>query len=386
MFNLFISITQKKMQFQNHITLSHILIDGQRYIGLKFKSDRRIDLLIKSLPDIHWCEAHCLHAMPNTKNNLDTIFNCFKGIAWIDCRMFYGKTRAQNLNEDFQNDTEKQQQEIPSNCPEAYLQKLRLKKYSKNTIRVYTQCFSKFLDYNCNREILELDERDVRSYLLHLMDKGYSDSYINQSINSIKFYYEVVMDMPHRFYEIERPRKTVSLPKVLAKEEVLAMIEHTNNLKHRCIISLLYSAGLRRSELLNLKLADIDSQRMLLHIRDAKGNKDRYTLLSEKVLKDLRLYYQVYKPKSYLFEGQMGGQYSANSVQRVVWISSKAAGIQKNVTPHMLRHSFATHLLEKGTDLRHIQLLLGQNSTKTTEIYTHVAISCYTSIKNPLDL
>ena len=219
-----------------------------------------------------------------------------------------------------------------------------------------------------------------------MVKENRSNSYINIAINSIKFYYEIVQGMPNRLYRIERPRAKKKLPSVLSKEDVKSMIESTNNLKHRCIISLLYSAGLRRSELLNLKLNDIDSSRMLIHVIDSKGNKDRYTLLSKNTLKDLRLYFKQWKPSNYLFESPKKGKYSPNSVGKIVVNAAIKAGIKKQVTAHTLRHSFATHLLEAGTDLRYIQLLLGHNSTKTTEIYTHVAKSSFDSIKNPLDL
>ena len=191
--------------------------------------------------------------------------------------------------------------------------------------------------------------------------------------------------MPNRFYAIERPRKKERLPEVLSKEEIITIIEHTNNLKHRCIISLLYSAGLRRGELLRLKLTDVDSKRMLIRVENGKGGKDRYTLLSKTLLQDLRKYYQVWKPTEYLFEGAGGGPYSGRSVGQLLTKAAKKAGINRKVTPHMLRHSFATHLLEQGTDLRYIQSLLGHSSSKTTEIYTHVAVNRFKSIKNLLD-
>lgn len=192
--------------------------------------------------------------------------------------------------------------------------------------------------------------------------------------------------MPNRFYAIEIPRKKRKLPVVLSKEDVNAIINSANNLKHKCIISLLYSAGLRRSELLNLKLTDIESKRMLIKVQNSKGNKDRYTLLSEKILKDLRMYYKQFNPKEYLFEGQSKKQYSPNSVGKVVSNAAIKAGIKIPVSAHILRHSFATHLLESGVDIRYIQLLLGHNSTKTTEIYTHVAKNSFNFIKNPLDI
>jgi len=220
----------------------------------------------------------------------------------------------------------------------------------------------------------------------HLVQTGKSNSYINQMINSIKFYYEVVLQMPNRFYSIERPRKRETLPKVISLEEVQSIIKNTNNIKHRCIVSLLYSAGLRRSELLNLKLEDIDSKRMVITVKNGKGNKDRLTILSGTVLKDLRQYFLEWKPKIYLFEGKNNEKYSASSVLLIIKNAAKKAGIRKNITPHMLRHSFATHLLENGTDLRYIQVLLGHSSTRTTEIYTQVAINNIKTIKSPIEL
>ena len=172
---------------------------------------------------------------------------------------------------------------------------------------------------------------------------------------------------------------------MISKEEVLAIIDNTNNIKHKCIVSLLYSGGLRRGELINLKIVDIDIKRMLIRVEDAKGNKDRYTLLSLRVLKELRSYYKKWQPKVYLFEGPSGMKYSSRSIANIIINAAAKAGIRKNVTPHMLRHSFATHLLENGTDLRNIQALLGHSSLKTTEIYTHVAISSFNKIKNLLD-
>ena len=205
------------------------------------------------------------------------------------------------------------------------------------------------------------------------------------AINAIKFYYEMVLGMPNRFYSIERPRKESKLPKVLSKEEIISIINHTNNIKHKCIVSLLYSSGLRRNELLELKLQDIDSKRMVIRVEQAKGNKDRYTVLNKSVLDDLRKYFKIYKPKTYLFENPISdNKYSSSSVLQIVVKSAKNAGIKERVTPHMLRHSFATHLLESGTDIRYIQLLLGHNSTKTTEIYTHVATNSFTDIKDLL--
>ena len=165
---------------------------------------------------------------------------------------------------------------------------------------------------------------------------------------------------------------------------------HGITLKHllidnrKCIVGLLYSLGLRRGELLNLQVTDIDSKRMMVHIKNAKGNKDRYSILSPNILKDLKEYYKEYRPSKYLFKGPKGAKYSVTSVLKIIDLAAIKAGVGKKATPHMLRHSFATHLLENGTDIRHIQLLLGHSSTKTTEIYTHVANRSFMDIKDLL--
>ena len=201
----------------------------------------------------------------------------------------------------------------------------------------------------------------------------------------VKFYYEKVVEMPNRFYSIDRPLKEDRLPKTLNKEEVQKILLCTQNLKHRCILTLLYSAGLRKQELLNLKITDIDSKRMFIQINGGKGKKDRVTVLSQKCLNELRKYFKAYKPECYLFEGSPGQPYNPTSVSRILSRSARIAGIRKRVTPHMLRHSFATHLLEAGTDIRYIQTLLDHNSIKTTEVYTRVSLGHMQEIKSPLD-
>jgi site-specific recombinase XerD len=243
-----------------------------------------------------------------------------------------------------------------------------------------------FLQYyrTLNPEIIT--EEQIREYLLYLIEqRDVSISYQNQSINAIKFYYEQVLGRPVRTYYIQRPKKERTLPNVLSEEEVLSILKSTDNLKHRAMLSLIYSSGLRLGELINLKLPDIDSKRMLVIVKQGKGKKDRVTLLSVKILQLLREYFKKYKPREYLFEGQFGEQYSPTSVQKVFRMAKQKAGIKKKATVHTLRHSFATHLLERGTDLRYIQSLLGHQSAKTTEIYTHITKRGLDKITSPLD-
>ena len=376
------------MKYNQHITLKHLLIDNNHYIGLHYYANRGLDIIIQQLIGIVWNEEFSMYILPYSKVNIDNIYDLFRGVAWIDSKYFFQQSRSKQLTETFDVSWFRKRERSPNYkfCPESYLQKLELKKYSNNTVKSYVKCFEDFINYYHTKAIDDLNENDIRLYLKFLIHADRSKSYINQSINSIKFYFEIVLGMPNRFYNIERPRKDKKLPIVLSMEHVRKLIENTNNIKHRCIASMLYSAGLRRSELINLKISDIDSSRMLINVKDAKGSKDRYTLLSKKTLDDLRTYYKQWKPKVYLFESPNGGKYSPNSVGKIISNAAKKAGINKHVSPHTLRHSFATHLLENGTDLRYIQLLLGHSSTKTTEIYTHVAKSSFDSIKNPLDL
>jgi integrase/recombinase XerD len=226
----------------------------------------------------------------------------------------------------------------------------------------------------------------IISFLQYLvMERKVSPSYQNQAINAIKLYYEKMLGLPRKVYRVERPRREKKLPLVLNEDEISRVIKLTKNLKHRAIIMIIYSSGLRLSEVLNLKIVDIDRKRMQVFVRQAKGMKDRYTLLSKKALPVLRSYLQEYKPKEWLFEGVGGGHYSRSSVESLVADAYQRAGIKKPATVHTLRHCFGTHLLENGTDLRYIQALMGHSSSKTTEIYTHITTKGFNQIENPLD-
>jgi len=370
-----------------NITLKHLMINGDKMIGLQFYPDKVIQGLVKQLPDPKWSNSYKMAYISNNKYNLDKIYELFRGVAWVNCNFFF-KNRPNISNSEHLDIQYYRDRKIAPGyrmCPEMYFQKLEIKKYALNTARTYITLFEQFINYYKNLEIDKINDQDIRLYLSELVKTERSNSYINQSINAIKFYYEVVLEMPNRFYDIERPRKVEKLPTVLSKKEVLGMLNRTSNVKHRCIIGLMYSAGLRISELRNLKIENVDSERMLIHVKGAKGNKDRYTLLGGSFLIELRNYYKVYKPKVYLFEGPNGDKYGETSIQKIVKRAANWARIRKKVTPHTLRHSFATHLLENGTDLRYIQNLLGHRSSKTTEIYTHVAVNNIRAIKSPID-
>lgn len=371
------------------ISLKHLFINNRKCIGIKFYPDGVIQRLLKTIPGLKWSSTFGMAYISNTSVNLNLIYKTFKGVAQVEGRYFYvNRPLLQPVDKDHQfqySRPKSAQTEGYRTCPEAFHQKLALKKYSKNTANIYTSMFEGFINYFPETKVDELGEEQIRKYLSHQVKLGRSDSMLNQIINSIKFYYEIVLGMPNRFYDIERPILREKLPEVLSKEEVMNILNCTRNIKHRCLLSTIYSAGLRIGEVLNLKIKDIDSHRMMLRIENAKGGKDRYTILSKNLLEKLRCYYVDYKPKEYLFEGMNGNKYSASSIRKVLKKSCQRAGIRKEVKPHTLRHSFATHLLEQGTDLRRIQILLGHNSLKTTEIYTHVANTAMSTIKNPLD-
>ena len=371
----------------HRITLKHLLIKGEKKIGLQFYPNKVLNALVKGLPGVRWSNTLSLVHIPNTEDNLDLIFNTFRGVAWVNCNYFLGKATGFNTEmvslDDYRNRPNKEGFKY---CPNEFYDTLEQKMYSFATAKSYIHYFELFINYHYSTNYDNISEKEIHAYLLLKQRQGASKSTLNLLINSIKFYYEVVRGMPNRFYAIQRPPKQQKLPVVLAPSEVADLIRAAGNIKHKCIISFLYSAGLRRGELIQLKLNDIDSKRLLINIKDGKGGKDRVSILSENMLKDLRTYYKKYKPKHYLFEGAHGLTYTGTSINKVIKRAAQIAGITKNISAHTLRHSFATHLLENGTDLRSIQVLLGHNSSQTTEIYTHIAANHINKIKSPIDL
>jgi integrase/recombinase XerD len=269
---------------------------------------------------------------------------------------------------------------------ELFRQWLQTKRYSENTLKTYSEALKSFLSFFKHKPIEEITNSDLVTYNYEFIIKNkLSASYQNQIINAIKLYFSTLQDRKIEIDKIERPRKETHLPNVLSKEEVKAILNASTNLKHKAMLTVIYSCGLRRSELLNLKNTDIDSKRGVIVIRQAKGKKDRIVPLSEKVLVMLRDYYVVYKPSLWLFEGQNKGPYDERSLSNVLKQALAKTTIKKPVSLHWLRHSYATHLLENGTDLRHIQEILGHNSSKTTELYTHVSTKSLKNIKSPFD-
>lgn len=265
---------------------------------------------------------------------------------------------------------------------------LKLKAYSQSTIQTYRNEFAQLLYILKNVPVESLTADRLRSYFLYCLETlKLSENTLHSRINAVKFYFEQVLHREKFFFEIPRPKKPSILPKVLSPNDIKKLFVVTINLKHNTMLKLCYGMGLRVSEILNLKITDIDSQRMQVFIERAKGKKDRYVNLPESILDQLRVYYKTYKPQRYLFEGQYGDgeQYTIRSLQKVFKDALRKANINKDIGIHGLRHSFATHLLENGTDIRFIQELLGHNDIHTTLRYTHVSKRSLQNVKSPLD-
>lgn len=267
-----------------------------------------------------------------------------------------------------------------------FINQLKLKAYSENTIRTYSVEFAQLLYVLKSHPVESMTEERLKSYFLYCIEKlNISENHLHSRINAIKFYFEQVLHRQKMFIDIPRPKKPLLLPKALNTAEISKIIAATENSKHQLILKMCYGMGLRVSEIVNIKIEDIDSKAMRVLIARTKGKKDRYVNLPESIIEELRQYYKCYQPKIYLFEGQFGGKYSVRSAQSVFKIAMNKAGIRKTVGIHSLRHSYATHLLELGTDISLIQKLLGHNDIKTTLIYTNVTDKHTRNVKSPLD-
>ncbi|MCZ2083317.1 MAG: site-specific integrase [Flavobacteriales bacterium] len=330
-------------------------------IAVQFEKDVTLIKRIKQFEGARWSQQKRLWHLPDTPQNRDH----FK--------------------------IEHYENTIPSADGIVQLQKftqwLSSRRYSQSTIKTYTEALRSFFIFYRNKDIAEITNEDVITYnTAFLLNNNFSASYQNQIVSAIKLYFATIVEKKIDIAKIHRPRREKILPNVLSKEEIKAILEAHQNIKHKTMLSLIYSCGLRRSELLHLKPTDIDSKRNIVIIRQSKGKKDRITPLSPKILALLREYYSIYKPTTFLFEGsQKGSCYSEHSLHNVLKQALAKVKITKPVTLHWLRHSYATHLLESGTDLRYIQELLGHNSSRTTEIYTHVSTKNLQQIKSPFD-
>jgi integrase/recombinase XerD len=356
---------------------------GQRVILTGFDHSEMINAKVSEFGGVQWIPGQGKWYIPEEQFDLHSFFDALQVV--IDYSGLRSHTPVRTMKAETP-DSDYSYRRL-TELPKGYLEKLEQKRYSVSTIRTYCAYFKDFVFYFRGRPLEKITTEEINAYLHEPVKyRSISGSRQNQRINAIKFYDEKVKEEERRVYSIDCPRKTHTLPSVLSKQEIQQIIKKCSNLKHRCILSLIYSAGLRRSELINLKITDIHSKRGLLRIEGAKGKKDRYSLLSALLLGELRTYYKRYRPMTWLFEGPVAGtRYSPVSIAKILDKAGVLAGIGRRVTPHMLRHSFATHLPEQGTDLRYIQELLGHSSSKTTEICTHVSRRHIEGIKNPLD-
>jgi integrase/recombinase XerD len=355
-------------------------------IGVRFSHDDRITERLRAIPGHRWESIKGCWTFPRTRQSLDMLLAAFR----TDWRILdrevaeaFGLIRPA---------TSRERQQLPARAREApdveiVRRELKIRNYSPKTIKTYLSCIRTFAEFIAPRPPREMKEEDIRKYLIYQIEvKKLSSGTVTETLNALRFLYVEVYGCPLVLENIPWPKKVQKLPVVLSLEEVKRLFESIGNLKHRVMLMLTYSAGLRVSETINLRLTDIDSQRKLIHIRSAKGNKDRYTILSDVVLESLRDYWKAYRPSVWVFEGQQPGRpYSIRSAQRVFEVAAEKAGIHKNVSIHALRHSFATHLLEQGVDIRYIQELLGHSSVRTTEIYTHVSRRQISTLRSPIE-
>lgn len=259
---------------------------------------------------------------------------------------------------------------------------LKLRNYSSKTVKAYLFCIKEYLKYK-KTGLDQLDEENIKDYLLQMQDCGKSSQTINLHLNAIKYLYRDVLKNYHKI-SIKFAKRSQKLPIVLSREEISLIVGSISNLKHKMIISLAYGAGLRISEVQDLKILDLDIAQKTIHIKNAKGNKDRITVLPEKLIPDLNKVLSYHKPKDLLFESERGGKLSTRTLGKIFENALKKSGSKKPATFHSLRHSFATHLLENGTDIRYVQELLGHSNIRTTQIYTHVTNPSIKNIKSPL--
>ncbi|MFC6997933.1 tyrosine-type recombinase/integrase [Rufibacter roseus] len=364
------------------------LADGTTVVGVTFKYNDALYKHLKNSGSTTWNKEVKCFTVSIGAHSIHALLRDVDGVAWLWLSQELQVKDVTLLRQLWEQSYGKSLAYI--SCPLPYLEKLFLLNYSMNTIRTYHSLLVRFLNAHSQKGLEAISlfrEEDINAYHRTMVQAGtYSCSFVNQSINAVKFYYQRVLGRHEvNLNNVERPEKPERLPLVLSKQDVAKILAATDNLKHRCMLQLLYAGGLRIGEVINLKITDVQSARNLLLIRGGKGKKDRTTLLSQKLLENLRTYFKQYRPKEWLFEGQYGGQYAVQSIRKVFNAAVLKARIQIKATPHTLRHSFATHLLEQGTDLRYIQTLLGHRNSKTTEIYTHVTTYALDKIVSPLD-
>jgi len=348
----------------------------KKQLLLKFPYNNTLINYLRKMPFVYWSSTLKCWYTEDNGNNLIKIKAALKDVTQLNTKNLSSKKL-------FKRDLNIDQKKLLNSF---YLY-LKGKRYSASTISTYTHFMADFIGFNTKNELNNLTSKDVDLFIESVfIEREYSISTQRQFISALKLF---TVFYPHTQIDnlvLERPKKSKKLPNVLSQEEVLRIISATQNLKHRAIIALLYSCGLRISELINLRLADFNLERKQLIVKEGKGRKDRYVSLADSFMPLLSNYYYSYLPKIYFVEGNNNQKYSAESVRQFLRKSCLKANVKRRVTPHTLRHSYATHLLENGVDIRYIQSLLGHARPETTMIYTHVKRKDLMEIQNPLDI
>ncbi|MCC7302334.1 MAG: site-specific integrase [Bacteroidia bacterium] len=382
-----------------NITLSIEKYHGNWRLFADFRYNLELLRIIKEVPGAQWSRTKKKWHFNLSRQVVELLAQKLEGRAMLDVSGLEEQWKEQEENKDRaapgESLRELQAPTLSRADPgshqvalRAYEELLRLKNYSPNTIRAYKSLFIIFLKNFPCRKPSSIRQSEIMDFMVHERSRrNWSSTLQNQMINAIKFFYEKLLKRDAQMYELPRARKEFRLPTVFSEDELRRIILAAGNLKHRAMLCLAYSAGLRISEIINLKMEDIDRDRMVITIRQAKGRKDRQVMLSSVLLALLEEYYkqEKKKPEVYLFEGQYAGQYSRRSLEKVMMAAKKKAGVKKRGSIHALRHSFATHLLEGGTDLFAIKELLGHSSIKTTLIYAHVSRQHLSKVQSPLD-
>jgi integrase/recombinase XerD len=366
---------------ENDNTFKVVIIELDEYnqlIFLKISYNAELVAAIKKLTGAWWHLGIQKWSVYYDSENLEKIKEIFK-----DCKVNYIDKKKSVLykREKYLRDSAPIQL-----VPEVFINELRMQNKSEHTIRHYTSAIALFMQYFKNKDIGQLSTHEIEEYILrYRYEYQYSPAFQNQVISALKLYYHIVYERDISDKGLARPKRSRQLPKVISREEIEALIGSTLNRKHRLILILMYGCGLRVGEVIKLKVEDIDMNRRQLFVYNAKGRKDRSVNMTEKLIVEIKRYLRDYMPREYLFNGQGNLLYSPESIRNIVHKSAEKAGIRKNVTPHVLRHCYATHMLERGIDLRYIQYLLGHKSSRTTEIYTHVSNYKINELGSPID-
>lgn len=371
------------------ITCDYITHKNKEWILLKSEYNAQLNKIFRTLNFVKFSNTHKSWYLPKNKELLKQVVEKTKTIATINTQQLKVTIaqQAQKTTQKLQVVKQGRISEYNINEFQKYLQMLTLKGYSPNTVNTYKNEFSVYLQTLGQVNANTLNPQRVKDYLQYCFDKlKLTESSIHSRMNALKFYYEQVLKRDKFFWEIPRPKKRLILPKVISEEKILQYLFTVENIKHRTILLIAYSAGLRVSEVVNLKTTDIDTDRMQIFIQNAKGKKDRIVPLSKTIKALLDVYRQEFNPQNWLFEGQTKElAYSVRSAQIIFREACTQLKLPKNVGFHSLRHSYATHLLDNGTDVKYIQQLLGHNDIKTTLRYLHVTNKDVKKIESPLD-